>query len=256
MLKTKIHILAAAVALQHPQAMINHDNTIRTFGRVIKVGVVDDHHLFRSGIVSLLENFPAVKVVMEASNGIELLDKLESLRKSRSGELPDILLLDLQMPEMNGIQSTVFLQEKYPSIKIIILTMHNEEEFIFDLMNKGASGFLAKDKTVDMVMDAIDSVANDGIYVNEQILKAIVRGSERKTAMSELPGIPVDFSERELEIIQLICEQKTNKEIADHFRVSQRTIENKRLTILSKTGVKNTAGLVLFAIRSNLIRLK
>ncbi|MES2679543.1 MAG: response regulator transcription factor [Bacteroidota bacterium] len=239
--------------------MTDNTDSIKKFDRVINVGVVDDHLLFRSGMVSLLGNFDEVKVVLEASNGRDLLEQLDATaHRSKNGKnnLPDVLLLDLQMPEMNGIQTTVFLQEEYPAVKIIILTMHNEEEFIFDLLNKGANGFLAKDKTVETVMDAITSVMNDGMYVNEQILKAIVRGSQRKNHLSELSPKTPGLTEREIEIIQLICEQKTNKEIADFFQLSTRTVENHRVAILAKTGVKNMAGLVLYAIKYNLINVK
>jgi DNA-binding NarL/FixJ family response regulator len=238
--------------------MTDNSDSIKKFERVINVGVVDDHLLFRSGMVSLLGDFDEVKVVLEASNGRDLLDQLDAIaHRSKQGKnnLPDVLLLDLQMPEMNGIQTTLFLQEEYPEIKIIILTMHNEDEFIFDLLNKGANGFLAKDKTVETVMDAITSVMKDGMYVNEQILKAIVRGSQRKNNVSELPPKAPDLTEREIEIIQLICEQKTNKEIADFFQLSTRTVENHRVAILAKTGVKNMAGLVLYAIKYNLIKV-
>ena len=237
---------------------MDHHESITKFDKVIKVAVVDDHQLFRSGMVSLLEDFKDIKVVLQASNGRDLLEQLEMLgHKGKQGKsnLPDVVLLDLQMPEMNGIQTTVYLQEEYPSIRIIILTMHNEEEFIFDLMNKGANGFLAKDKTVETVLEAIHSVHTDGVYVNEQVLRAVVRGSQRKDPSTGLKANVSELTDREIEIIQLICDQKTNKEIAEIFQLSTRTVENHRVAIFSKTGVKNMAGLVLYAIKHNLINI-
>ncbi len=227
--------------------------SIKPYNSVINIAVVDDHLLFRAGIISLLKDYNDLNVVLQASNGKDLFRQLKNYSENGKRSLPDVVLLDIQMPEMNGIEATLQLQEDYPAIKIIILTMHNEEEFIFDLMNKGASGFLAKDRTVDMVLDAIYSVMDIGIYFNEQILQAIVKGSQRKIKVPELPK-ETELSEREIEIIQLICEQRTNKEIAEILEVSQRTIETHRTTIAAKTRVKNTAGLVLFAIKHNLIR--
>lgn len=235
--------------------MMDARESINKYNGIINLAVVDDHHLFRAGLVSLLKDYEHLHVVLQASGGRDLFRQLKNISESGKARhsLPDVILLDIQMPEMNGIETTMQLQRDYPGIKIIILTMHNEEGFIFDLMNKGASGFLAKDKTVDMVVDAIYSVMETGIYFNEQILQAIVRGSQNKLKTPELTK-GTDLSEREIEIIRLVCEQKTNKEIAEVLEVSQRTIEAHRTAIAGKTGVKNTAGLVLFAIRHKLIR--
>lgn len=227
--------------------------SISKYDGIINIAVVDDHHLFRAGLISLLKDHDGLNVVLQASNGRDLFKQLKNHAESGKRILPDIVLLDIQMPEMNGIETTLQLQEDYPAIKIIILTMHNEEEFIFDLMNKGASGFIAKDKTIDMVLDAVYSVVSNGIYFNEQILQAIVKGSQRKLKIPEFPK-ETELSEREIEIIQLVCDQKTNKQIAEILEVSQRTIESHRTAIANKTGVKNTAGLVLFAIRHSLIK--
>ncbi len=221
----------------------------------IHIAVVDDHHLFRAGLVSLLKDYERLNVVIQAASGKDLFRQLRShSEKGKYKPLPHVVLLDIQMPEMDGMETTVQLQRDYPNIKIIILTMHNEEEFIFDLMNKGASGFLAKDKSLDMVIDAIHSVRDKGIYFNEQILKAIVRGSQKPMRISDMPLKSFDLSERETNIIQLICEQKTNREIAGLLDLSPRTIEAHRTAIIAKTMVKNTAGLVLFAIKHNLIK--
>lgn len=218
-------------------------NEIRkSLPKIIKVGLVDDQQLFRAGIHSLLKEYDNIQVVMEASNGKDLFDQLKRQK-------PHILLLDIEMPQMNGIETTILLKEKFPDIKIIILTMHNEEEFIFDLMTKGAHGFLPKDKSVEEVIDAIYAVMEKGRYYNEEVMDILVKGSKglvRGLQMSSL-------SERELEIIRMICMQKTNKEIGEKMGVSIRTIENHRTNILLKTNTKNVAGIVMYALKHKII---
>lgn len=209
---------------------------------VIKIAVVDDQYLFRSGVVSLLKEYDQLKVIIEASNGKELLDQLKR-------HTPHVILLDIEMPEMNGLETVNQLKKKYPDIKVIILTMHNEEEFIFDLMTKGAHGFLPKDKSVDEVVDAIYSVMETGKYYNEQIMEAMVNGSKGLVKNQHLNLL----TEKEIEVVRQICRQKTNKQIAEIIGVSIRTVENYRTTILLKTGTKNTAGMVVYALKNKLI---
>jgi DNA-binding NarL/FixJ family response regulator len=210
--------------------------------RVIKIALVDDQQLFRAGINSLLKDYDNLQVILEASNGKELFDQLRRLK-------PHVVLLDIEMPEMNGIEATQILKEKYPDIKVIILTMHNEEEFIFDLMTKGAHGFLPKDKSVEEVVDAIYAVMEKGNYYNEEVINVMMKGSR---------GLVKDLrqnslTEREIEIIRMICKQKTNKEIGELLGLSMRTIENHRTTILLKTETKNVAGIVMYALKHKLI---
>lgn len=219
----------------------------------INIAVVDDHNLFREGIVALLKDYQDLEVVVQAEDGKQFVKWLDTVKKS-AGNLPHIVLLDIQMPEMNGIETTIYLQQFYPDIKIIILTMHNEEELIFDLMNKGASGFLAKDKSVDMVVDAIYSIMENGIYFNEQILHSIVQSWQKTHDIDKLMA-ELRISPREHEIIQLLAEQKTTKEIAATLTISTRTVDIHRKSIFVKTGTINTAGLVLFAIKNNLLKI-
>lgn len=209
---------------------------------LIKIAVVDDQYLFRSGVVSLLKEYDQLKVIIQASNGKELLDQLKR-------QTPHVILLDIEMPEMNGLETVNHLKKKYPDIKVIILTMHNEEEFIFDLMTKGAHGFLPKDKSVDEVVDAIYSVMETGKYYNEQIMEAMVNGSKGLVKNQHLNLL----TEKEIEVVRQICRQKTNKQIAEIIGVSIRTVENYRTTILLKTGTKNTAGMVVYALKNKLV---
>ena len=209
----------------------------------IKIAVVDDHILFRSGVVSLLKEHDHLHVCIQASNGRELLDQLEN-------DVPDLVLLDIQMPVMNGIETTSALKEIYPDIKIIILTMHNESEFIYDLMSKGANGFIPKNKSIDILLEAIESVMERGYYYNDQITEALIKGREDMAFTSESePGL----TDREIEIIRLICAQKSNKEIAEILDISPRTVDSHKTNIFTKTGAKNIIGVALFAVQTKLI---
>lgn len=213
---------------------------------LIKIAVVDDHQLFRVGVVALLSDYNDMEVVLEASNGKDLLSQLKRTQ-------PHLVLLDIEMPEMNGIETTLALKKEYPDIKIIILTMHNEEEFIFDLMNKGANGFLPKDKSVETVVDAIYSVMQKGYYYNDQITQAIIKGNSGYLKAPELLNKAASLTEREIEIIKLICAQKTNREIGELLFISARTVDNHKMNIFTKIGTKTTIGIVMFAMQAKLI---
>jgi len=163
-----------------------------------------------------------------------------------------VVLLDIEMPEMNGIETTLMLKEQYPRIKIIILTMHTDEEFIYDLMNKGANGFLPKDKSVDAVVEAIYSVMRKGYYYNDQIAQAIVKGNSGSLKAQQLIK-KAALTDREIDIVKLICEQKTNKEIGDILSISSRTVDHHKNNIFQKIGTNNAIGIVMFAIHAKLI---
>jgi DNA-binding NarL/FixJ family response regulator len=212
----------------------------------INIAVVDDHILFRTGVVSLLKDHERIQVTIQASNGKELLSTLKQYA------LPHIVLLDIQMPEMNGIQTTQALKELYPDIKIIILTMHNEDEFIYDLMSKGANGFIPKNKSVDTLLEAINSVMERGYYYNDQITEALIKGNNGNIkALEHLSE--ASLTDREIEVVKLICAQKSNKEIAEILDISPRTVDTHKNNIFLKTGAKNVIGVALYAVQSKLI---
>lgn len=211
----------------------------------ITIAVVDDQYLFRQGMISLLKEFDDLAVITEASNGKELLEKMKL-------KLPDIVLLDLEMPVMDGIETTIAIKHRYPKVKIIILTMHTDDEFIVHLLEKGASGFLPKDKDIEVVVDAIHSIMENGYYFDEHISKAMVKDLV-KTKKVNPSFTTKHLSEKEILIINLICGENTNKEIADKLGVSTRTIDSHRENILIKTGSKNTAGIVMYAVKHNLL---
>jgi DNA-binding NarL/FixJ family response regulator len=209
------------------------------------IAVVDDHSVFREGLVSLLKEYEDFEVVLQASNGKELLDSLKKVK-------PQIILLDIEMPIMDGIETTIQLKKKYPNIKIIILTMHNEQGLVFELMGKGANGFVPKDKSVEFVVDAIYAVLEKGFYYNDAVAKAVIDGVRNNQTIKK-SFQQTSLSGREIEIIKLICKQHTSREIGEILNLSNRTVEAHKYNILSKTKSTNTAGVVLYAIEHHLL---
>lgn len=214
----------------------------------IKLAVVDDHQLFRKGIALLLSHYSDLQVIIEAQNGADLLEQLGT------GEIPDVILMDLKMPVMNGVEATEVVKARYPKVRIIILTMYNDESIMLQLIEKGANGFLLKDQRIETVVSAIYGVLETGFYFNDYVSMAMLQGlvndkkihpSYKKTKLSEI----------DIEVISLICEQYTNKQIAEELNLSLRTVDGYRERILSKTGAKNTAGIVLYAVKNNLLDL-
>ncbi len=210
----------------------------------IKIAVVDDQQLFRSGMISLLKEFEELDVMMEAANGKEF---VEMLKKKK----PDVVLLDIEMPEMDGADVTTYLNKKYPQIKIIILTMHDDEEFVLHLVENGAHGFLLKDSDIETVVDAIYAVMDDRYYFKENISALLAKGLA-KSAKTKPSFIEADLTEREIEVVKLICKEYTNKEISEKMGISLRTVDGHREKILQKTGAHNTAGIVMYAVKHNL----
>lgn len=212
----------------------------------IKLGLVDDHNLFREGIKSILQKIKNIDLVLEAVSGKSLLAKLSNV-------VPDVILLDLEMEDMNGVDATLKLQELYPDLKIIILTMHKEERMISYLMEVGANGYLLKDTNKEELEEAIHSVYEKGFYFNAFVSQALLKGLKHKTNKPPVIGKDYHLTTRELEVLALITEELTTAEIAEKLFLSVRTIEGHRKNLLLKLGVKNTAGLMIKAIREKLI---
>ena len=212
----------------------------------INIAVIDDQQLFRKGLISLLKENKSLNILFEAENGQDLFEKL----KTRT-QFPKVILLDIEMPVMDGIETTKRLKQKYPEIKIIILTMHDEEEMIVHLIETGAHGFLPKNEDIESVIDAIYSVHENGYFFNDRISKAMVKGllnsKKIKPSFNE-----VDLNERELEILRLLCKEHTSPEIAEKMHLSNKTIDNYRLNLCKKLGVRNSIGLVMYAAKKGL----
>lgn len=209
--------------------------------RPIRVVLVDDHNLFRGGLRGLLDREEGFAVAGEATNGAEFLDLLETVAC-------DVVLLDIDMPVMGGAEAARKALAKYPDIKIITLSMHGEEEYYFSMVSLGVKGFLLKNSSFGEVVEALSTVAAGGSYFSQELLTALVSILKR-TEKEEL------LSARELEILLLICKGESNQEIADKLFISKRTVDKHRANILEKTGCRNTANLVAYAIKNSLVEL-
>lgn len=213
--------------------------------KTIKIALADDHSLFRKGLISLLKEYKSFNILFEASNGAELLEKLKT-------KTPDVILLDLEMPGMSGFETVPSLKKKYPGIKVIALTLHNENGIVLHLLNEGIHGFLSKNCGVDAIVDAIESVMEAGYYFNDHISKEMIK--DLVSSKKIKPNFQqVVLSEREIEIIKLICKEYTNKEIADKLFISVRTVDNHRENILRKINAKNIIGVVMYAIKNKIV---
>jgi DNA-binding NarL/FixJ family response regulator len=210
---------------------------------MIRVALADDHALFRQGIRMILSFLEGIEVVFEAENGRILLEKLQS-------EPVDLVLLDLEMAELNGLEALAEIRRQTDGPRIIILSMHKERKLISHCMHSGANSYLLKDVSAEELEEAIRTVFEEGVYVNQHISKAIM--SESRSQVRSFEFKP-QLSPRELDLLQLICHELTNKEIADRLCLSERTVEGYRKTLIEKMDVKNSVGLVKKAILLNLV---
>jgi DNA-binding NarL/FixJ family response regulator len=210
----------------------------------IRIIITDDHQLFRNGLKILLDSFPEFEVTGEASNGEEFLKLIKTTQA-------DVALMDINMPEMDGIEATRKALKINPDLNIIALSMYGEEEYYYKMVDAGAKGFILKDSDIKEVKEAIQTVVKGGSYFSQELLYQVIqkikhRESESKTA---------NLSKREKEVLLKICEGLSNQEIADTLFISKRTVDKHRANLLGKTNSKNTASLILFAIRNKLIEI-
>jgi two-component system, NarL family, response regulator DegU len=203
----------------------------------IKVYLADDHNVVRKGMIRLLGTFERVSEVKEASNGKELLKLME-------GQTPDVVIIDVEMPVMGGVEAGKQISNLFPNVKILILTMHTEEVFINKMMDIGVHGFLSKSAEVDELEKALYSVVDRDFYKNKIVERAIVKSTynESKAKYSKL-------TTREIEILLLICQEYTPSEISQRLCISEKTFFNHRTNIVSKTGSRNNIGLYKYAIQ-------
>ncbi len=217
-----------------------------TTNGISKIGLVDDHIIFQKSLAALVKSHDKFEVTLMAGNGLELIEKMEDVDNR-----PEILLLDLKMPEMDGIECLDVLGERYPETKSIILSMFDQSPFIHHAIKKGARGYLIKDSDPDDLFKALESVRDTGYYINHQLSKVIVEGISKKQTLVLNPVdliTPVEF-----EVLQHICQGETAQEIGEKIYRSKRTIEGHKQSLLEKTGSKNTAALVAWAFREGLV---
>ena len=210
----------------------------------IRIILVDDHQLFRNGLKILLAGFPEFEVAGEASNGNDFLNIIKNTTA-------DVALMDINMPEMDGIEATRKGLKISPSLNIIALSMYGEEEYYYKMVDAGAKGFLLKDSDISEVKEAIITVQKGGNFFSQELLYHVIQKIKHREHESKTANL----SKREKEILFKICEGLSNQEIAETLFISKRTVDKHRANLLGKTNSKNTASLILFAIRNKLIEI-
>ncbi len=208
-----------------------------------RVILVDDHALFREGLRGLLERYAAVEVIGEASDGEEFLEMIEQLS-------PDVVFMDISMPKVSGDVATQRAIAQHPEMKIITLSMYGAELYYSRMVQAGAKGFLLKNSGIAEVVEAIETVCEGGEYFSEELLRSIHSTTpERQYTQGEEELL----SSRELEVLVCVCRGMSNQEIAEELFISKRTVDKHRANIMDKTGCRNTANLVIFAVKRSLI---
>jgi len=209
----------------------------------ISVLIADDHRLVRDGLKTIIDSSIDIHVVGEASNGLEVLKKVEELK-------PNVVLLDISMPKLNGMEAARRIRKEHPETKILILTMHEEEEYSLKMVRLGVSGYLLKDSTALEVMEAIRSVYSGKAFFSPQIAKVIAESYREAVAGKEDPY--ERLNDREREVLQLITEGHTNKQIAELLFISPKTVDNHRTNLMRKLDIHSTADLVRWATKRGL----
>ncbi len=211
----------------------------------IKILIVDDHQLFSEALKGLIEDKENFEVVDQLINGQEV----QEFFSNEMPTIPDIVLMDVQMPIINGIDATAWLTENYPEIKILALTMENEEETILKMLRAGAKGYLLKDIHPSVLHQAIEETVKKGFYYTEQVNDTLLRANKIKTK----PLNKVELKPRELELLKYACQEMTYREIAEKMFLSPKTVDGYRERLFVKLDVKSRIGLVLYAIKENII---
>ncbi len=212
----------------------------------IKIAIADDYKIFREGLKVGFSADENLEVIMEADNGEDLLKALETTT-------PDVIIMDLKMPIMDGMEATKAVRKKYPAIKVLVVTMYDDDKFIIHLMENGANGYLLKNTEPDEIRKSIYAVHENGYYFNDVVNKALLKKLVLKNNLKPSFNQNVELTEREMEVLKLICEEKTAAEIAKDIFLSPRSVEGIRQRLIEKIGVRNTAGLVMFAVKNNMV---
>jgi DNA-binding NarL/FixJ family response regulator len=206
----------------------------------ISIILVDDHKLFRNGVKFILSELDDVEVIADVSNGKEFVTLLDQYK-------PDIVLMDINMPEMNGIEASKKAMEKYPDIKILVLSMFGEEEYYNTMIEIGVKGFILKDVENTELVDAIRKIHAGGNYFSSELLLRLIKNKPTEEN--------VNLTGREKEILKLICEGYSNHQISEKLFISQRTVERHRASLLEKTNANNSISLVVYAIKNKLVEI-
>jgi DNA-binding NarL/FixJ family response regulator len=213
---------------------------------VIKVAIADDHKIFRKGVILSLRPYTNIKFVLEAENGDELLAGLPAAE-------PDVVLMDLRMPQKDGIETTKILSAQYPNIHVLVLSMYEDEKFVYHMMENGAHGYLLKNAEPQELRRAIMDVYEKGYYLNNFVNKILLKRSHARQKVVPTLNSEITLNDKEREVLKLICLEFTAQEIAQKMDISPRTVEAIKNRLMERFGSKNTAGLVFFAVKNNLV---
>jgi DNA-binding NarL/FixJ family response regulator len=213
---------------------------------LIKVAIADDHKIFRKGVILSLRAYTNISFVQEAENGEDLIAGIAEAQ-------PDVILMDLRMPTKDGIETTKEISKKYPDIRVLILTMYEDERFVAHLMENGANGYLLKSADPSEIRKAIMEVMARGYYLNNFVNRVLLKKSHTRSKSIPSLSTEIQLNEKEREVIRLLCMEFTAAEIAQKMEISPRTVEAIKDRLMERFGTKNTAGLVFFAVKNNLI---
>ena len=213
---------------------------------VIKVAIADDHKIFRDGIKMALKDKDYLKIIWEAEDGRDLVHKMQ-LKK------PDVLLMDIRMPEVDGINAIGILRKEYEEVKIIVLTMYDDQEMISKMMEMGANAYLTKTTDPEEIYQAILACMNDDFYFNDLVNKAVLSKLQTKRQVRQFYPDPIKKKKKEVKILKLLAQDKTTEEISKEVFLSPRTIETIRQNMKTKVGAKTIAGLIMYGMRNKLI---
>lgn len=212
----------------------------------IKVGIADDHKIFRKGVILSLRQYTNISFIFEAENGEELLSLLQQ-------EQPDVVLMDLRMPTKDGIETTKEVSRRFPEVKVLILTMFEDERFVSHLMENGANGYLLKNADPSEIKKAIMEVMFKGYYLNNFVNRVLLKKTSNRSKTIPSLNSEIVLTDKEKQVIQLLCMEYTAAEIAQKMEISPRTVESIKDRLMERFGLKNTAGLVFYAVKNNLI---
>ena len=213
---------------------------------IIKVAIADDHKIFRKGVILSLRTYTNIKFTLEAENGDELL-------KNIPGNEPDVILMDLRMPGKDGIETTKIISKQYPQIKIVILTMYDDEKFVYHMMENGANGYLLKNAEPQEIRRAIMDVYEKGYYLNNFVNRILLKRSHARQKVVPSLNSEITLNDKERDVLRFICMEFTAQEIAQKMEISARTVEAIKDRLMERFGTRNTAGLVFFAVKNNLV---
>ena len=216
----------------------------------IKIGIADDHKIFRKGVILSMRQYTNLRFILEAENGDDLLEKLAAATED---ELPEIIFCDLKMPGRDGIDATKAITKQFPKIRVIILTMYEDDRFVGHLMDCGAAGYMLKNTDPAEIYKAINDVKKNGFYLSAFVNRILIRKNYSKQKFNPSLASEAVLSEREKEVLMLVCMEFTATEIAAKMFISARTVEAIKDRLMERFGVKNSVGLVFYAMKNRLL---